>query len=386
MESLLNIKRKPVGEVVGKLKDDSAGTSMEAGQKLVREAAGFGLSVRDYLTLSVKPEGDLNGYETALAELNLPFKNDFEKGIVLQAASNTFQTYPGTRAMFPEVIDDMLRWSARQDQFETVAPMLAGSRTINGVEMVSTVVNSDGSDGEYDTHTVPEGARIPVRSLRTSESAVKMWKHGSALRTTYEFNRRVSLDILAPHARRIARELEISKAKAGYSVLVNGDGVHSAANTVAQSSYDSTTGATSTSGQVNWTNLLYWLVQRAKAGMPVDTLIGSWDSAFAWSKMWSIGGSDTRADAQNFQAMAGQMTMGGLNVPLPRFVVCSAAPANKILGITAGETLEELIEAGSAIQESERSILNQTVNYVRSEVTGYRLVYGDTREIFDFGS
>lgn len=381
---LTDIKRKPVGEVVAKLKAESLSESTEAGRKLLSQAREHGLSLRDYLTLAIKNEGDMTGYELALAELNLPVRNDFANGVTLQAASNTFQTYPGTRAMFPEVIDDMLRWTARQDQFESAAPMVGNSRTINGTELVSTVIEDD--PDAYETFTVPETGRIPVRTLRTSETSVKIWKHGSALRTSYEFNRRASLDILTPHARRIARELERSKAAAAFTVLLNGDGVHSASPVVEQSSYDSATGETSTAGVINETNLLYWLVMRAKAGCPVDTLIGNWDSAFRWAKMWRISDNDTRSQRENFEAQVGAMTMNGLRIPLPTFAVCSTAPENKIMGITVGETLEELIESGSQISESERAILNQVVNYTRTENTGYKLAYGDTRSVYDYGN
>ncbi|HNC06449.1 MAG TPA: hypothetical protein PLS38_09110, partial [Solirubrobacterales bacterium] len=109
--------RKPVEEVVGGLLASSNHESAENGKKLVQMARDAGLSVRDYLTLAVdvrsgkhaeaNQAAGLNGYEAALSHLNLPFGNDFEQGVVLQAASDTFATYAGTRAMFPEVLDDM---------------------------------------------------------------------------------------------------------------------------------------------------------------------------------------------------------------------------------------------------------------------------------------
>lgn len=383
-DSLLDIKRGNVGDVVGALLSKSPMESSEAGQKMVREAARFGINVRDYLTLSINPEGDLNGYELALHALDLPFKNDFENGILLQAANSTFQTFPGTRAMFPEVIDDMLRWANRQDQFESALPMISNSRTVNGIEMVSTVVDDDSQD--RDTFTISEGGRIPVRTIRTSETTVKFYKHGSALRTTYEFNRRASLDLLTPYANRIARELERSKATAAFNVLSNGDGVAAAAVVTDQSSLAAGAGATHAAGVLNWTIFIYWLIQRAKIGVPVDTIIGNWDTAFAWAKLWAVSGSDTVSDADNVDRVLGKMGINGLKVPLPNFALSSGAAAGQIMGITKGETLEELVEAGSNIQESERSILNQVVNYVKTENTGYRLVYADTREIYDYAA
>lgn len=384
MRSLTEIKARPVGDLITKLTDESEMVSQEAGKKLVAAARDFGLNVRDYLTLAVKPEGELSGYEMCLAALNLPIQNDFRHGVVLQAASDTFQTYPGTRAMFPEVIDDMLRWSSRQDQFEQVAPMLANSRTISQVEMISTVVNDDSAD--RDTSTVPEGARIPVRAIRTSQVTVGMFKHGSAIRTTYEFNRRASLDLLTPYANRIARELEISKVKEATNLLVNGDGVHAAAAVIAQSSYNSVTTANSTNGVISWEHLLYWLLQRAKAGVPVDVVVGNWDSAFKWARMWATPlASAGTSHAGNFDVVSGHLTAGGLRVPLPTFVLSSTASANNLIGYSKADTLEELVEGGSQISESEKAILNQTVTYVKTENTGYRLVYGDTRSIFNYG-
>lgn len=382
---LTEIKRRPVDEVIAKLRDDSETVSIEAGKKLCSQAREYGLNLRDYLTLVVKSDNDdMTGYEMCLAALNLPVRNDFQHGVVLQAAADTFQTFPGTRAMFPEVIDDMLQWANRQDQFEQVAPMLANSRTINGVEMISTVVNDDSAD--RDSHTVPEGGRIPVRSIRTTQHTVGIFKHGSAIRTTYEFTRRASLDILTPYANRIARELEISKVAEATNLLVNGDGVQAAAPVVAQSSYNTPAGSTATAGVISWEHLLYWLLQRAKAGTPVDTVVGNWDSAFKWAKLWATpSASAGTAAADNFNVVSGHLTGGGLRVPLPSFVISSSAPASKLIGYSKADTLEELVEAGSLISESEKSILNQTVTYVKTEDTGYRLVYGDTRSVFNYG-
>lgn len=383
-ESLLDITRASVGDVVGALLSKSPMESAEAGQTMVRKAGSFGINVRDYLTLAITPEGELNGYELALHALNLPFKNDFENGVLLQAANSTFQTFPGTRAMFPEVIDDMLRWANRQDQFESALPMISNSRTVSGPEMVSTVVDDD--SGDRDSFSISEGGRIPVRTIRTSETTVKFYKHGSALRTTYEFNRRASLDLLTPYANRIARELERSKATAAFNVLSNGDGIAAAAAVVDQSSLAAGAGSTHVAGVLNWTIFVYWLIQRAKIGVPIDTIVGNWDTAFAWAKLWAVSGSDTTSNAENVDKVLGRMGINGLKIPLPNFALSSVAAAGQILGMTKGETLEELVEAGSNIQESERSILNQVINYVKTENTGYRLVFADTREIYDYAA
>lgn len=386
-ESLTKVEKIDLGQLVASLKSDNDSESKNAGLKLMKKAASFGISVRDYLMLAAgyDSESGLDGYERALMELNLPVRDNFKDGIFLQAASETFQTHAGTRALFPEVIDDVLRFATRQDQFETTAPMVANTRTMAGVELLSTVVDDDSN--ERDTFSVPEGGRIPVRSIRTSEHSVKMYKHGSALRTTYEFSRRASLDLLVPHANRIARELEISKVKAATSILINGDGVNAAATEVDQSSYNSATGVTATAGQISWTHLLYWLVQRAKAGVPVDTVVMNWDGWFQWIMLFANQkgtGGDTPADSLNRAGASMGLGTNIFGTITP--VLSSSVPSNKLIGYTKGDTLEELVEAGSNIQETERVILNQTITMTKTENTGYRLVYGDTRSVFDFGN
>ena len=390
---LIDIKRQAPEDALVGLKATSIGESVNAGQKLVARAKDVGLNLRDYLVLAIDPrmskaedarkyEG-LNGYEAALSHLNLPVKNDLEQGVILQAASETFQTYPGTRAMFPEVMDDVLRWKNRQDQLETVGKLVAQSRTINGAEMISTFVEDD--SGDRGTYSVSELGRIPVRSLRTSQQAVGMFKHGSGYRTSYEFNRRASLDIMTPFAARVARELEISKVKAATAILINGDGVNPAAPVVALSTFLAAGQTVGDGLSKNYKGVAKWLMARAKAGQPIDTIIGNYDMFIELLFMFQPTLFGTTTDIEKLVA-AGTPKIN-TNLPIlnqsVNFELSSSVPEGKLVGFTKQETLEELLEAGSNISENERSIVNQAITYVRSENTGYRLVFGDTRSILD---
>jgi hypothetical protein len=388
--NLCELQRRAPAAVLEGLRSPRPNESREAGLALVKTAAEFGLGVRDYLTLAIDPRlgedasskmsaaSGLNGYETALVALNLPFRTDMENGILLQAASETFNTYPGTRAMFPEVIDDMVRWKGRQDGIEQLAPLLAQSRTISGVEMLSTVVEDDAA--ERDTFTVPELARIPVRTLRTSEQAVRFYKHGSALRTSYEFARRASLELLTPFANRIARELEISKVKMATAVLINGDGVNAPAGTVGITGYGGT------AGTLDYKSLAKWMMARAKAGLPLDTIVGNYD---IFVEMLMLFTPNLSSDKNLAREMVSQMRTPSINVDLPvlngsaTFVLSSGMPEGKLMGYSKGDTLEELKEVGSDIAESEKSILNQSITYVRTENSGFKLAFGDTRQMLD---
>ncbi len=394
-KNLTEVQRGSVVAILGALRDENPSVSLEAGAKLIRVAKDSGLSMQNYLKLAVVPTADaataaqfdgLNGYEVALSHLNLPFKNDFEQGVLLQAASDAFQKYPGTRAMFPEVIDSMLRWKNRQDRIESVDKLVAQSRTINGTELISTAVADDSKD--RGTASIAEFGNIPVRTIRTSQTSVGIYKHGSGIMTSYEFERRVSLDIMTPYAARVARELEISKVAAATSILINGDGVNPAATAQAFTAFGGVAvNGTSSVLSTQYKALARWLIAAAKAGTPIDTIVGNLDVYLELLFMFTPT-LNQKSQAQAISEQGGPTI--NVNIPLlggnVDFVLSSSIPANKILGFSKGDTLEELVENGSTISENERSIKNQSITYVRTENTGYKIAYGDTRFYLDLAA
>lgn len=388
---LTEVRRRPLQELAG-LRAQSAHESVETARRLISEAREFGLNVRDYLELAIDvpsseqaeryrdSNGFLNGYEATLAMLNLPVANDFQRGIVLDAASDTFQTYPGTRALFPAVVDDLVQWRYRQEQLENTSALVSQSRTISGVEMLTTIV--DDKEDDYQTvKAVAEFGRVPVKTIRSAEQTVKFYKHGGGYRISYEFQRRARLDMLTPYQNRMARETERSKVWTATGILMNGDGVNPAASVKNQSTFDSS----ATAGKISYRGLLGWLISRAKAGTPIDTVVGNWDAYLEWLLMFAIPKSNaTRTDAEMLAATGFQVGGVPILTGVVNFALSSAVPAGQLIGFSKGDTLEELIEAGSNIDESERAITNQSITYVKTENTGYKLAFPDTREIYDF--
>lgn len=402
LKSTTEIKKAaPETVLAGLLDSTSTAASLEAAKKLILQAKDYGLDLRSYLRLSIDAGQSenraqyavddktlLNGYEASLAYLGLPTRDDLDAGVMLQAAADTFQTFPGTRALFPEVVDDMVQWKYRQTNFETTEGIVAQRRTISGNEMISTVIEDTEADYEEAVRAVAEGGRIPIHSIRSSEKRVKFYKFGNGYKTTYEFQRRASLDILTPYALRTQRQIDRSKVAVATSVLLNGDGVTGPAAVVSQSSYDdvNTTGA-ATDGKLSYKHLAAWLVARAKAGAPIDTVIGNWDMYLQWLFMFAIPTTNANTTDAELLARSG-FQMGG--VPLLsgniNFKLASDAPAGQLVGFSRADTLEELTEAGSLITESERSIETQEVTYVRTETSGMRLIFGDTRSVLDVAS
>lgn len=388
----LTANRRPVEEVVGRLKSANQAESQEAGLALMASAKEYGLNVADYLRLSIQPEGlaaemKLDGYETAKMHLGLPTRDDYRNGVVLQAAADAFASYRGVRALFPEVVDDVVQWKYRQTEFETPDALVAQSRTINGTELITTVVQD--SEEDYERYgMIGEGARIPVWSIKASDQSVKIFKFGVGLEWTYEFARRASLDLITPYVMRAERATKTAQTATAYGLMVNGDGVHAAApvRDASDVNTDNTLGVTGVAaGKINWEVLTAWLVERAKAGAPIDTLAGNWDTYLQWRLMFAKPTMDVGVSTAEALARAG-VSAAQANPQLDfniRFALVSDAAANQLLGFSKNDTTEELIENGSDIEESERVIKNQRVNLYHTRNAGYRLIFGDTREILN---
>lgn len=382
--------RQPAELVLAKLMSSNAAESLQAGMDIANHAKQLGVSAREYLQLSVDTgkgefaNDQLDGYQTALYAAQLPVKDDFAKGIVLQAAAETFQTFPGMRVLFPEVMDDIVQWKYRQQNLESVSGIVSQSRSMSGVELITTVVDDEGKDYRQ-FGRIAERANIPVRSIRGTEHSVKFFKYGGGYELSYEFSRRASLDILAPYAARMEREVEIGQMGDATALLINGDPVHAAAPVISGKTLATQVGSTYGKGKIDWEAFLKWLVLRAQAGTPVDTIVGNYDMHFEWLRMFSkpslgLGTPQIEALRKAGVNLAEANPRFQFNV---NFEVSSAAPAEKLIGFSKADTLEELVETGSDIQESANAIGNQTVKYVRTRNTGYRLIFGDTRSILD---
>ena len=389
MRPLKDIKRTTPEAIAALLMVESNSDSADKGMKLVKEAASFGLNLRDYLILAVDTKGadkwkGYNGYEAIKVALNLPHANDFEAGITLQAAANTFNTYAGTRAMFPEVIDDMLKFKTLQDnKVENIASIVGQSRTVSQREMISTYYEDDLADGSTNTNTIAELGKIPVNSVRTSQSSVSFGKRGSGIELSYEFTREASLDIISPFAARIARTLEKSKVAAATSILINGDGVNPAAEVQTFSSFGATGGVISAA---NYKALAKFLMSNANNGYVFDTFVVNFDMyvelMFMAQPVLGAGAISTVDFMVGKGAPAISTTLPFMN-GMVNVVLSSSVPAGKIIAMTKAECIEELVMAGGNISESERSITNQSITYVKTEETGYKLAVPKARVVLN---
>lgn len=400
LRSKTEIKRLAPSVLLSGIMSDNSSVSQEAGSALCRDAASFGLDMRSYLRLAADPrlETDealkarfslangqfLNGYEACLAFAGLPVNDDFDNGVTLQLAADSFASRKGLRGLFPEVVEDVLRWKHKQDRWANMDGMLANSRVIDGVEMVTKVTIDDDSD-TLGTFTVPEFGRIPTYTLSAGEHAVKFFKVGSAIKTSYEFERRVTVDILTPYAARVERRKQIDKLRVATAVMVNGDGVHNAA--ITEDLKNAKWGGDWANGKTlkdNYKALVKFLASRAYAGMPIDTIAGNINTYVELLFMFTPQ-NIVKSEMEHFTSKG--FPSIGLTLPIlndVNFKLVPSMPDNKALCFSQMDTLEELEEAGSKISESEKAITTQTYYYTNTQNLGFRLLFDDTRVLLSF--
>lgn len=379
-KNLSGMQRRPVEEVLLDLNSTDKSKGSAAYERVLSEAKDFGLPLRDYLRAAITPNGDLNGWETALQFMGLPVKDDIDSHTTLRAAADVFQTQTGSRLLFPEVVLDMVKWKdGGVDNIVTVEPLIAQTRTVAGTnEMIMTEIEGTETDS-FNMFQIAEGADIPIRKIKSSQRSINFFKVGHGYEITYEFARRVSIDVLTPYVNRINRQFEIDKVRFATSILVNGDGVAGAITVEAETSYGGTNGV------LDWKSLFKWLVSRAAAGFPVDTLIGNYATYGDFIGLFTPTTGNTSIP-QHMQGITGMNMVPGLSFmnQTIRFAISNTVAASTLIGITKGETLEELREANSDIVENDRNITNQTIKFVRTMNIGYNLVTPLARKAFAY--
>lgn len=384
----MTIQKRKLKDIVDGLLSDSETTSVMAGERLSKEAKAENMPLDMYLNFAVDmSEGEeaelhakgLSGYEMVNMKLGLPLKGDSRNQVSLASASETFATKPGSRVLFPYTVDNVLRWNNRMDSMEKVEDLISSSRTITGNELVRVI--AEDNEESRGTFNVAEGGRIPVRRVKLSQRAVDIFKHASGIEFTYEFQRRAALDIITPFAARVERDLQLSKQAAATNIIINGDGVNSAATGLSQRTLDST----ATSGKISYDGLLAACATAARAHTPIDTIAGNIDAYMQLVKVFGTAAASNAFNADQMAEKGAPMFLNMNNIFLPiRFVLNSAVPAGKLLMFNKADTLEEIVEAGSRIQEEERAVRNQVITYVKSENTGYGLIYPDARWVYSY--
>lgn len=226
---------------------------------------------------------------------------------------------------------------------------------------------------------VGEGAEVPRVKLVGGERTIDLHKYGRGLEATYEQLRRMRVDKLALHLRRIAVQAEIDKLTSITNVMINGDGNSGTAATT----HDLTT--LDTAASAGTLTLEGWLAFKMQFENPYFVTTALARSATMLQLMTLDMGSANIP----LVTIQGMSNFGGLTQINPglsdnvRVGWTDVVPALQILAFDRRFSVERLTEVGASISEVEQFVTRQTQVLVLTEVEGYAVIDGNAARILD---
>ena len=385
-------KLKPQ-EVIAKLKHSEASTGRENAMLLLHDANTMGFGVDALLHQNVEGGQGLDGFEATFAALGVPLNLKDDTAIAAFASATTsFMTNDGLSVLLPSLVNNLLRSQDNKGIIEKADDLILQTRMVKSNAVQKEIVYDKDTNDSYATHRIAEGANIPTRKLKTGQSNVKFYKTGHGIEVSYEFAQDMTPDILVPYANRIQFERSQSEHIIAVQTLINGESNDpgSANGAIATDDLDTIDNKAGTPLRARAEGFIKWLIEAARAGRPIDTLVVGWDSIFELQYMFPVTDANGNAAVGVGAVAAGgalaQMqvkVVNGINFNL-NVVISSAVEEKQIIGYRKGETLERLIKTNSQISEQERSIKNQTLLYTNTIISGFTLAYGESRRLLSW--
>ena len=323
------------------------------------------------------PEGSaLDAFERQLKRLGIKTKMVQKPNgdVVYPDTVEAFYRTEESAVLFPEYIARTVRQAIVED---TMLPYLIGQSTVIPGDTYRTFYVDD-QPQKQKKKRVTEAAELPRVTIKGREQVVKLYKFGRAIEASYETIRRMQIDMLALHVRRIAIETAKDKVEEIIDVIKNGDGNDNAAPVYKQKA-DLWSGATE--NKVSPEGFLLFLMLFEE--FPCDTIIAAKD-AFIELVMANIPNLST-IDLIKLLATG---TSFGVNLTVPqlpngdvRLFWHKDVPSKQIYGINRNFAIEQITEAGSDISETDKFITRQTSVLTISENNGYSKIFTEATKI-----
>jgi hypothetical protein len=358
--------RPTMSRVLEHLSPSEGGESLDAFGRLMQHAgirvasdpqAGYWAShvsdfLRDQGTRALMQEFFARKWRKAI------FASPQERAILLSG-----EPVPGSWER-PYADAQMARWELQLAAAIPLSELVGATVPISGQDYRALYLEYD--PVELRKFRVGESADIPIATIETREHIIALRKYGRGLRASYEQMRRMRVDKFARMIAYMAIQSEIDKVAAALDIIVNGDGNTDTAAAV----HNLTT--LDTAAVAGTLTLKGWLAFKMKFVNPYIVTTALMQEAVALQlALLNTGSANVPLT---------QVTLGGLNQPITpinqtsdgvRYGWTSEAPALKIVGFDRRFALEQVVEIGADITESERFITNQTEVLVMSEVNGF---------------
>jgi len=341
---------------------------------MYKEAKELGISFSQYLEkVDPSEEGSkLTAFERHLKDQNILTQSIVGKGIVASKVEAFYRTEE-SKVLFPEFINLTLRESMIAT---SILPYLVAMTTEIDSNAYRTVYCKDQPKAQKKKR-VTEASELPKSKIITAENTVKIYKFGTAIEASYEAIRRMRIDMLAVHIRRIGQQASNDEVEEILAVVKDGDGNSNAATALKNKTLDSgaTAGTLSQDAFINFLLEFY--------PYSCNTLVCNKVALVQVLKLLYPG--------QNTSQLV-TMLMGGMALPtkvkMPQgffndvTILYSPDIADinshaAIYGIDSRYSIEKIVEMGSSINESDRFITNQTEVLTISENAGFSKMFNE---------
>jgi hypothetical protein len=328
--------------------------------------------------LDPTPEGEkLDAFERQLKAQGIVVRSNYEKGIYADNVEAFYRTEE-SQVLFPEYIARQVREAVVED---TVLPYLIGQNTVITGDVYRSFYVEDQPEKQRKKR-VTEASELPRSVIKGKEQTVKIYKFGRAIEASYEVIRRMQIDMLAVHVRRIAIQAAKDKVEEILTVVASGDGNNNAAPVLNLTSLDS--GAVA--GTLTAKGFLAFAMEFEP--FPLNTIVAAKDS-FIQLVLTNIPNLTT-ADLLRLLA---QGTVSGVRLTAPqlpndtiRLFWNADVPSLRLYGINNQYAIEQVTEAGSDIQEADRFITRQTQVLTISENSGFAKIMNEATKILNIAA
>lgn len=333
--------------------------------------------------LAPAPEGSkLSAFEYQLKKHGIVTQSIPEKGIIASKVEAFYRTEE-SKVLFPEFIATQLREALASS---SILPYLLATTTTIDSNAYRTIYcdDSDANKKAAKKVRVTEAADLPKARLKTRENAVKIWKYGRAIEASYEVIRRMRIDLLSVHIRRIGEQAAQDEVEDVLDVIKNGDGNPNTAAPILKAKTDldpsATTGKLSKAAWIKFL-LRFYPYQCNTVVANEDGLLQVLDILYpndATQMMdFLLKGMAITARVELPQQLWTNVTL--LYNPNVEKINNHVA----LYGLDRRYCIEKVVEAGSDIQEADKFITNQTQVLTISENAGFAKMFNEANKILE---
>ncbi len=315
--------------------------------------------------------GQLDAFERQMLANGIRTKSDPAKGIYADTVEKFFLGTSSSDVLFPEFINRTARQAMEAP--DILNELVAIKTPITGNAYKTFYV--DLSTAAKQKKRVAEGAEIPTTTITGHEHSVTLNKKGRAIDMSYEYVRRMRIDMLALLIDGILQQTGLDLADDAVSVLINGDGNASTAAT----NFNLTALGGVVANGIDWES---WLKFRLKF-YPYKGITAIVDET---QLIKVLGIQPPVIDPLTLMAaMNGGTSIGGganlaqnvFSGPMRYVYLASNTIANRVLVIDPKYALEQVTEIGADIVETDKMIKSQFETIVLSQVTGFATLFPD---------